>query len=310
MRITPARLLQSALWRTGAMFQAWAVRLATIGNDREPAPAIVEDKSAPVEVLEQDGDWLVCRIDNLIWRLDPSQCIDQDLLDDGMFEPESTSWIQQIVKPGMIAVDVGANFGYYTVRLSKLVGSGGQVHAFEPSPRYRERLLDHLKRNECDNVLVSEYGLSDREEESRLYGDNVSASMHWHNDAQHPIFEETIRLKTLDRYASDWGLERLDFIKVDIDGHEPQFITGAAETLTRFRPVILMEFANICLWAAGSNAESLGQQLGELGYSLCSEKTGEPYPSHADFLRDAMNCSHSVNVLCFPKNRDKQEGKS
>lgn len=304
MRISPAQLLASALWRTGAILQGGAARLRPVAL-RADAGIRLENQVHPVEILERNGDWIVCRIEDLIWRLDPSQCVDQDLIDDGKFEPESTKWLPQIVRPGMVAIDVGANFGYYTVQLSKLVGSQGQVYAFEPSPRYRGRLLDHLERNGCANVIVSECGLSDRDEDGQLYGDNVSASMHWHDDGHEPIFEERIRLTTLDAYVREVGISRVDFIKVDIDGHEPRFITGATQTLVRFQPVILIEFANLSLWAAGSNAESLGRQLEELGYSLRNEKTGLPYPNHADFLRDAMNCSHSVNVLCFPEESKK-----
>src|SRR5438067_4805323 len=151
MRITPARLLRGALWRTGRAFERLAARIpAPLDPEPAPAPAAIED-AGPVEILEDDGGWVTCRINDLIWKLDPTQCIDRDLLEDGMFEPASTKWVEQIVQPGMVAIDVGANFGYYTVRLSKLVGPGGRVHAFEPSQRYRERLLGHLKLNHCEN---------------------------------------------------------------------------------------------------------------------------------------------------------------
>jgi FkbM family methyltransferase len=269
-------------------------------NATEVVREVVE---GPVKVLERQDGWLVCLIDGFYWRLDPTQCIDADILDDGLFEPTSIKWVDQVVKPGMVVVDVGANFGYYTLRLSRLVGPSGQVHAFEPSVRYRERLLDHLRQNGCSNVIVMDYGLSDQSAEHQLYGDNVSATMHWHDDAKSPTVNEKIVLRTLDSYVQGAGISRLDFIKVDIDGHEPSFVAGASQTLSRFRPLILMEFANLSLWAAGSNAESLGRQLTELGYSLHCERTDEPYPSHADFLRDAMNCSHSVNIFCYPDDR-------
>jgi FkbM family methyltransferase len=290
MRANPARLLRGALWRAGRACLYLAGRI----------PVAYHDGRKPLEVLELDGEWIVCRIDGIIWRLDPSQFIDTKMLKDGQFEPESTDWTKRIVKPGMIVMDVGANFGYYTVMLSRLVGPQGQVHAFEPSVRYRERLLDHLRRNSCDNAIVADFGLSDRACEQTLYGNEISAALEWADYAKPPKFNETVRLRTLDSYAEEARLTRLDFMKVDIDGHEPRFIAGATETLRRFRPIILMEFAQLNLMAAGSDVERLSKQLEELGYSFYSEKTGEPYSSHANFLRDAMNCSHSVNVICRP----------
>jgi FkbM family methyltransferase len=291
MRANPARLLRSALWRAGSACLSLAARIpvAPDGSERKPA-----------DILEREGEWIVCRIEGLIWRLNPSQFIDGMLLKDGVFEPMSTKWMKGVVKRGMVVADVGANFGYYAVQLSRLVGPEGQVHAFEPSARYRERLLDHLRRNECENVAVSDYGLSDHSYEEKLYGDEISAALDWADYAKPPTIEETIRLRTLDSYVDEAGLTRLDFIKVDIDGHEPRFVAGAMQTLRRFRPIILMEFAQLNLMAAGSDVEHLSRHLTELGYSFYSEKTGEPYSSHANFLRDAMNCSHSVNVICHP----------
>lgn len=290
MKAGPARILRSALWRAGSAFQALAARI----------PVASDQRRIPVEILGRQDHWVLCRIDDFLWRLDPSQCIDGDLLDDGLFEPASADWVRRIVKPGMVAIDVGANFGYYTMQLSRLVGSEGLVHAFEPSARYRMRLLDHIERNGCQNVVVLDYGLSDRFHEEPLYGDNISATMHWPDDTKPPDIEETISLRTLDSYVEEARPSRVDFIKVDIDGHEPGFVAGASETLKRFRPVILMEFSQVSLVMAGTDVERLAKQLTDLGYTLHSERTGQPYASRLDFLRDAMNCTHSINVLCYP----------
>ena len=303
MRLTPARILRGSLWRLGHACQKLAQRVPVPVEPQPIPPAQTEPLPAPpdpVEVLERQGDWLICRIDGLIWRLDPSQSIDADLLDDGLFEPASTQWVDKLVTPGMVAVDVGANIGYYTVRLSRLVGPHGQVHAFEPSKRYRDRLLDHLERNNCRNVQVSDFGLSDVVSEQVLYGDDISASMHWADDGKPPTISEKIPLRTLDSYVDEMKLTQLDFIKVDIDGHEPKFIEGAAKTLQQFQPTILMEFSQINLVAAHSDVDVLANQLRSLGYSLHSETTGEPYLTHANFLREVMNCSHSVNLICRP----------
>lgn len=284
-----ARLVSRGLRRAGGKLIALSERV----------PGAAPGGAPPVEILERDGGWVVCRVGDYVFRLDPTQGVDRDILDDGVFEPHSTAWVERLVKPGMVVADVGANLGYYTVRFSRLVGPAGRVHAFEPSPRYRGRLLDHLRRNGCENVSVSEYALSDRGGEERLYGDDVSASMHWVHDGRPPSVEESIKLKTLDAYAAEAGLERLDFVKVDIDGHEPRFVAGARETLRRFRPTILMEFAQLNLLTAGTDVEQLAGQLSALGYSLYSERTGELYTSRTTFLVDLMNCAYTANVICL-----------
>jgi len=287
---TAGQLLRGGLWRAGKACLSLAARIP-VGQ--------ADNLGKPLTILEREGEWIICSIEGYVWRLNPTQFIDQRLLEDGTFEPISIAWLDKLVKRGMTVVDVGANFGYYTVRLSRLVGPTGQVHAFEPSARYRDRLLDHLRRNRCENVLVCDSALSNAEGELTLYGDEISAAIDWADYAKPPTITETIRTTTLDEYVNDVGLTQLDFIKVDIDGHEPRFVSGAANTLRRFQPIILMEFAQLNLMAAGSDVEHLSKQLSDLGYSFYSEQTGELYSSHANFLRDAMNCSHSVNVFCF-----------
>ena len=117
-----------------------------------------------------------------------------------------------------------------------------------------------------------------------------------------PAGVEKVKLATLDDYVAAKRLSRLDFMKVDIDGHETHFVRGAAQTLREFQPIILMEFNHLNLLHAGSGSDQLSKQLKDLGYTLCSERTGKAYGSDVEFLRDAMNCAYSVNILCFPSN--------
>lgn len=256
-----------------------------------------------VTVIGRDGEWIICRSGDLIWRLDPTQYLDNQIIRYGFFEPESTHLIRQIIKPRMVVLDVGANFGYYTVNFSKLVGESGHIYAFEPSKRFRKRLVDHLTRNKCKNITVLDFGLSNREGTLTLYGGDSSATLHPIPDFMRPTEEENVQLRTLDSFVSGNKLERVDFVKVDIDGHEPEFVAGAMKTLADYRPILLMEFAQLNLMKAGSDVVKLSDQLKSLGYVFCSEETGKPFPNETTFLRTAMNCSHSVNVLCYPKEK-------
>lgn len=254
-------------------------------------------------VIEKDSNWITCCAGENIWCLDSTQYLDGEIIKKGVFEPESTQLVHQIVKPGMVVFDVGANFGYYTVQFSKLVGANGHIYAFEPSKRFRERLFDHLRRNSCSNVTVLDFGLSSKTGSLKLYGSDSTATLHPIVDFLRPIEEEVIQLKTLDAFVEEKKLERIDFVKVDIDGHESDFVTGATKTLTSFRPIILMEFAQLNLMEGGSSVVNLSEQLKNLGYVFYSEHTGKQFLNYTNLLRETMNCSHSVNVLCYPHER-------
>src|SRR5258708_1459179 len=88
------------------------------------------------------------------WELDPSQYIDSEIIKNGFFEGSATNFVIQFVKEGMTIVDVGANFGYFSLLFSKLVGPTGRVIAFEPVARFRERLLGHVQLNQASNVEI------------------------------------------------------------------------------------------------------------------------------------------------------------
>lgn len=258
---------------------------------------------SPVKVLERDGHWVRCQSNGIVWRLDDRQDVDNHVLNEGVFEPESTCWVHELVKPGMVVADVGANFGYYTMQLSRLVGADGRVYAFEPSSRFRARLEEHVKENRCENVTVEAFGLSDRTGSLQLYEGGDSATLHWCDERKAPIGTETIQLRPFDEFAEEIRLQRLDFIKVDIDGNEPRFVAGAVRALQKFQPILLMEFMQLALLQAGSNVEQLAEQLTALGYTLHSERTGKAFANRTEFLIEAMNCAYSVNVLCLPRGR-------
>lgn len=254
----------------------------------------------PVTVLEKQGTWIVCEVDGLRFKLDPSQYVDCEILRYGVFEPYSVSWVKQILKPEMVVVDVGANFGYYSLLCSSLVGERGHVLAFEPSARFRNRLDEHIKMNNLHNITVVDRGLSDKEEELSLFLGGDSASFHWVGNSE-PLGAERVTLTTLDKFVRMHGLTRLDFVKVDIDGHEPRFLDGARETLMTYRPIILIEFMQLALMKAGSSVEDLAERLQGMGYLLQSEQSKTPFKDHREFLVQTMNCAYSVNVLCFPR---------
>jgi FkbM family methyltransferase len=260
--------------------------------------------SRSLKITEREDDWVTVHLDGIEWRLNVTKYVDNTILKYGVFEPNSIKWIKKIVKPGMVVADVGANFGYYTIQLSRLIGSSGSVHAFEPSEQFRERLIYHICRNQCRNVILSKFGLSDSRMNSVLYGGNTSATLHWCDDRIEPYVKELIELETLDNYIANMSLNKLDFIKVDIDGHESRFVTGAIQTLKHYQPIVLMEFMELALLRAGSDVEELAEKMRELGYILHSERTGLPFSSSYEFLTEAKNCAFSTNILCIPKNKN------
>jgi len=85
-------------------------------------------------------------------HIDLDQIIDSQIYYAGTFEPNTVATIEHLLKPGSVAIDVGANIGYLTMVMADRVGAGGRVVAFEPTPWAYARLADNLGLNDMPQV--------------------------------------------------------------------------------------------------------------------------------------------------------------
>lgn len=194
----------------------------------------------------------------------------------GTFEAKETSFVRGCVRPGHVCVDAGASFGWYTVLLSKLVGRAGHVHAFEPVPHNRGVLSRNVDLNQCANVTLSAMALdaSSGQRDVMVPDIGVSGSFFLH---AYRMEYETIRCATttLDSYCFGQGIERVDFIKADIEGAEWPMLQGATYVIDHYRPVLLLEIQRSSTVLFGYEPLDLFRWLEGRGYApYVIEETG------------------------------------
>ncbi len=146
------------------------------------------------------------------------------------------------LKPGMQTIDIGANYGLYTLNIASRVGPSGAVWSFEPAMATAACLQASVKDNGLDQVQVVRSALSNRTGEARLALEN-SADLNQlvaDTDARENV--ETVPLTTLDAAAEQFGWDNIDFIKLDAEGEEVNIIRGGREFLERQSPLIMYEF--------------------------------------------------------------------
>jgi FkbM family methyltransferase len=240
---------------------------------------------------------VTCRLDGFQMELDLSEVVDAQIYYTGVFEPRTLATIDRVVRPGDVAVDVGANVGFLTLRLAARVGGGGTVYAFEPTTAAFARLQRNLALNALPQIRPVQAGLSDREGSLRA---RIQHS--YRIDGRDRVEEQEVTLVTLDGWAAREGLSRLAFLKIDTDGMEAHVLRGGQETLRRLRPVLSFELVPQALQAAGESAERLVSLLEELGYRLLQEATLAPWPRSADAL-EATRRGTCVNVVAWPTER-------
>ena len=222
----------------------------------------------------------------------------------GSFEPNEFNFLDRLLKPGMVFVDVGANDGYYTLFAARLVGSAGRVVSVEPSSRERGHLERNLARNDLGNVTVvpsalgAATGVADlRVAHGAHTGHNTLGSFA-HDDVV-PVSVERVPLETLDTMVTRIGLPGIDVIKIDVEGGETNVIVGARKVLSSMRPILMMEVNDGALRAQGSSEAALLETLhGQLGYEILVF-----LPATGLVYRQADDMPLSANIIAVPNEK-------
>jgi FkbM family methyltransferase len=160
------------------------------------------------------------------------------------YEPLTAALMGSLARTTPLFVDAGSNIGVHALRLAA-AEPGMDIIAFEPNPRLHALLKDNVRVNGFRNVTVEPIALSDRDGIGPLYlsPSDMSASLEEQFEAAHAGVV-SVQVGTLDRYFGDLRMpDRRFLLKVDVEGHEPAVLAGAAATIRRCRPDIIAETA-------------------------------------------------------------------
>ena len=156
----------------------------------------------------------------------------------GKYEPYETKLILRQVKAGDVVVDVGANIGYYTILLADKVEKSGKVYAFEPDITSFEILKKNIKENNLKNVVAVNAAVGSKVGKLKLHKSKDNLGDHkLYGDGKNI---EEIKIIKLDDYLADI---KIDLIKVDTQGWDPEVIKGSEKLIKKNKPVIFMEYS-------------------------------------------------------------------
>jgi FkbM family methyltransferase len=185
------------------------------------------------------------------------------LLLDGYWEMWLTEVLADTIRPGMMAADIGANLGYFTMIMADLVGETGAVHAFEPNERIAMRLRQSVQVNGFGSwATVHETALSDAEGDQFLVVPLQEPKNGYLNPTASGSGSLAVKTRRLDQYAD---LANVDVLKIDADGSEERIWDGMEAILRRGRPMtVFLEFAA----ARYADAGAFLDQIAAHGFSL------------------------------------------
>jgi FkbM family methyltransferase len=238
------------------------------------------------------------------WCLDLSEGIDFSIYLLGAFERSTVATLRKLVKPGDVVFDIGANIGAHTLGLARSVGPAGRVFAFEPADFAFAKLQRNLAlnpeleaRTHPRQILLAASPAGHPQQE-------IYAS--WpleKDDSVHPkhrgrlVAARNATLDTLDRFVEREGIDRLNLIKIDVDGHELPVLQGGLGVLTKFRPVLVMEMSPYVHAEEHSSFAALVALLRDAGYSIHHAGTWDPLPLQAAELEALIPDGASINFI-------------
>jgi FkbM family methyltransferase len=156
--------------------------------------------------------------------------------------------------------------------MASLVGARGRVLAIEPNPALRHRLHDHLCLNSLKHVEVISDIAADTEETMDFYApslnDGNSGDGHVVKEVQGDATTIRLEARRLDTIVAAAKCERLDLIKVDVEGFEWRVLRGGEDTIAKFRPHIVFEYNAEYAFRGGGTPEVVGDFFQKHGYRL------------------------------------------
>lgn len=195
---------------------------------------------------------------------------------DGHYEPHLMTVLDDLLRPGDVFVDVGANVGFHTVRAALSVGAEGRVVAVEANPENARLLALAIGENGFEHVDLWPLALG-AELGHAHFGVHIGSNGGFAPADAAAVASgrgTVVPVMPLDRL----GLDRLDVLKVDVEGAEPMVIEGALATIERCRPTVVMELScEMTRRVGGIEPEDHLRRLTDRGYRLhVIDRTGGP----------------------------------
>ena len=208
------------------------------------------------------------------------------------YEPYLTKLLLKQTRAGGKVVDVGANIGHYTIKTAKKVGKTGKIFAFEPEGMCFNLLKKNVEENKLKNVILKKLAAGKNKSKIKIqkskmnYGDN-KVSYQLRVTSYELMKTETIEMVSLDECL---GKEKIDLMKIDVQGWEPEVIEGAKRLIKKWKPTIFFEFDKTMMVGAKTDYKKMWEFLKKVyGKIFYVDEWAEVYYSIDKIPNNACN---------------------
>ncbi|MEM9276109.1 MAG: FkbM family methyltransferase [Cyanobacteria bacterium P01_F01_bin.143] len=169
------------------------------------------------------------------------------LINQNGFEPKMVKLFQTLIKDDDLVMDIGANIGCTSILFGELAD---QVISFEPSPTTFNLLQKNIQQSGLENITLHNYALGSSNITSQITYSPANRSGGFISNKTRIStghVTEKIEARRLDDIIDNLEIQKIDFIKIDVEGFEKEVIEGARNAIERFRPIIVLELNHWCL---------------------------------------------------------------
>lgn len=239
----------------------------------------------------------VATVEGMTFALDLGEMIDVCVYLQ-QFERDVVNAIERYCSPGWIVFDIGANIGAHCLRFAKTTGPQGKVYAFEPTDFAYRKLQKNVSLNPFKHVYPFQIALADQ----NLKRQTINFQSSWRTDGNSVETRGLVDLVRLDDWCLENKVERVDLIKLDVDGNEFPVLSGGRELLLSARPLIFME---VGAWHFENPSRNPLQMLREMDYRFWDIKSLAEFHD-LDAIRSFLSAkarekAESINLIAGTK---------
>lgn len=194
----------------------------------------------------------------------------------GAYEPDIVTVLERFCEPDMTVVDIGAHYGYFSLLMAKLVMPNGRCLAIEAAPLNAAIIRRAIELNQIENLSVHEFAASDFDGAARFAIEQTGFMGHLESDrgVRDDSSYIAVAQYRLDTRIREFGIDRIDLMKIDVEGAEDRVLRGAKQILRDSRPILIVEVHNF--ESATKFAQPLVRWIIEQGYDVHSIETDTP----------------------------------
>jgi FkbM family methyltransferase len=236
-------------------------------------------------------------------RIDDPRTAVSCLLVQGYYEPTETSILTELAKVSKCIIDIGANIGYYAVKLGRVMSTESKLYAIEPLDSAFSQLVNNIQLNDLSsNVYCHQIAFNSDSGKLDLYvplisGSSASSMRELHPEEFNQI--QSVESVTMDTFVSKYMQNGVDLIKIDVEGAELLVLESGWKTISKFKPIIFAELLR--KWSAefGYKPETLKRKIEGEGYS-CFEILQD---NKISFIAEIDEKTIGTNFLFLPEEK-------